>query len=73
MADIYSYDVILDAIRTLAGRGHTDLVETLALELADIVLGDRHVRQVTVTVEKLELGPEAVGISLTRRRPERVA
>ena len=68
MADIYSYDVILDAIRTLAGRGHTDLVETLALDLADTVLADNRVRQVTVTVEKLELGPQAVGVSLTRSR-----
>ena len=70
MADIYSYDVILDAIRRLAGRGHTDLVETLALDLADAVLDDRRIRQVTVTVEKLELGPQAVGISLTRSRPQ---
>ena len=66
MADIYSYDVILDAIRGLAARGHTDLVETLALDLADLVLTDRRVWAVTVSVEKLELGPEAVGISITR-------
>lgn len=68
MADIYSYDVILDAIRTLAGRGHTDLVETLAVDLADTVLADARVRKVTVAVEKLELGPAAVGVSLTRSR-----
>lgn len=68
MADIYSYDVIIDAIRSLAARGHTDLVETLALELADTVLADARVREVTVRVEKLELGPAAVGIAVTRRR-----
>ncbi|MCD1643645.1 (5-formylfuran-3-yl)methyl phosphate synthase [Aurantimonas coralicida] len=68
MADIYSYDLILDAIRALAARGHTDLVETLAVELAETVLADARIREVTVRVEKLELGPEAVGIELTRRR-----
>ncbi|MEF2552098.1 (5-formylfuran-3-yl)methyl phosphate synthase [Aurantimonas sp. A2-1-M11] len=68
MADIYSYDLILDAIRALAARGHTDLVETLAVDLAETVLADRRIREVTVRVEKLELGPEAVGIELTRRR-----
>lgn len=68
MAEIYSYDVIIDAIRSLAERGHTDLVETLALELADTVLADARVREVTVRVEKLELGPAAVGIAVTRGR-----
>ena len=68
MADIYSYDVILDAIRTLAGRGHTDLVETLAVELADVLLADPRLWQVTVRVEKLELGPEAVGVEISRGR-----
>ena len=68
MADIYSYDLIMDAVRTLAARGHTDLVETLAEELADTVLADRRVRSVTVKVEKLELGPAAVGIEIRRSR-----
>ncbi|WP_206453142.1 (5-formylfuran-3-yl)methyl phosphate synthase [Aurantimonas marina] len=68
MAEIYSYDVIIDAIRSLAARGHTDLVETLALDLAHTVLADVRVREVTVRVEKLELGPAAVGIAVTRRR-----
>jgi len=68
MAEIYSYDVIIDAIRSLAARGHTDLVETLALDLAETVLEDARVREVTVRVEKRELGPAAVGIAVTRRR-----
>ena len=68
MADIYSYDVILDAIRSLAGHGHTELVETLAVELADTLLADPRLRQVTVRVEKLELGPEAVGVEISRGR-----
>ncbi|MEH6717566.1 MAG: (5-formylfuran-3-yl)methyl phosphate synthase [Aurantimonas endophytica] len=65
---VYSYDVIIDAIRALAESGHTDLVETLALDLAHTILADTRVREVTVRVEKLELGPRAVGVEITRRR-----
>ncbi len=65
---VYSYDVIIDAIRALAESGHTDLVETLALDLTRTVLADRRVHAVTVRVEKLELGPRAVGVEITRRR-----
>lgn len=66
MGDIYSYDIIMDAVRGLAARGHTDLVETLAEELAALVLVDRRVLAVTVRVEKLELGPAAVGVEIRR-------
>ncbi|UIJ72259.1 (5-formylfuran-3-yl)methyl phosphate synthase [Aurantimonas sp. HBX-1] len=67
---VYSYDVIIDAIRALAESGHTDLVETLALDLARTILADARVREVTVRVEKLELGPRAVGVEITRRRED---
>lgn len=66
MADIYSYDLITDAIRDLAARGHVELVETLAEQLAARVLADRRVKSVLVRVEKLDLGPEAVGIEILR-------
>ena len=69
MADIYSYDLIMDAVRSLVASGHTDFVETLAEELAATVLGDRRVRAVTVKVEKLQLGPGAVGIEIRRLQP----
>ena len=67
MTDIYSYDLIMDAVRTLVARGHTDLVETLAEDLAATLLRDRRVAAVTIRVEKLELGPAAVGIEIRRR------
>ena len=60
----------MDAIRTLAERGHTDLVETLALSLCRTMLADRRMHEVTVRVEKLALGPDAVGIELTRSRTD---
>ncbi|EAU40031.1 hypothetical protein FP2506_02280 [Fulvimarina pelagi HTCC2506] len=67
MADVYSYDVIIDAIKALAERGHTILVEELAIRLAETLLSDRRVRQITVRVEKLGLGPGAVGVEIVRR------
>ncbi|MBB3936394.1 dihydroneopterin aldolase [Aureimonas phyllosphaerae] len=67
MGDVYSYDIVMDAARRLCERGHTDLVETLAEELAVELLTDRRVAEVMVRVEKLDLGPEAVGIEIRRR------
>ncbi|MCW4115598.1 dihydroneopterin aldolase [Aurantimonas sp. MSK8Z-1] len=64
--EVYSYDIIMDGVRTLVHRGHTDLVETLAEELAAFLLQDRRLAAVTVRVEKLELGPGAVGIEIRR-------
>ncbi len=66
MGEVYSYDIIMDAARRLAERGHTDLVETLAEELAAELLSDARLAEVMVRVEKLDLGPEAVGIEIRR-------
>ncbi|MBC8130364.1 MAG: dihydroneopterin aldolase, partial [Rhizobiaceae bacterium] len=68
MADIYSYDIIMDAVRDIVARGHTGLVETLAEELAATVLNDRRVETVIVKVEKLDLGPAAVGVEISRSK-----
>jgi dihydroneopterin aldolase len=68
MGDVYSYDIVMDAARRLCERGHTDLVETLAEELAGELLIDPRVAEVRVCVEKLDLGPEAVGIEIRRKR-----
>lgn len=67
MADVYSYDVIIDAITALAERDHTILVEELATRLSETLLKDRRVREVSVRVEKLGLGPGAVGVEIVRR------
>ncbi len=68
MGEVYSYDIIMDAARRLVERGHTDLVETLAEELAAELLADARVADVMVRVDKLDLGPEAVGIEIRRSR-----
>ncbi len=65
--DVYSYDIVLDTARRLCERGHTDLVETLAEETPAELLTDRRVAEVMVRVEKLDLGPEAVGIEIRRK------
>ena len=65
---IFSYDLILDAIRLVVGRGHSDFVETLAEGVAEIVLGHPRVTQVRVKVEKLDVIAGAVGVEICRER-----
>ncbi|WP_062111021.1 dihydroneopterin aldolase [Aureimonas sp. AU40] len=71
VSEVYSYDIVTDAIRRLADQGHTDLVEALAEDLAADLLGDGRLLSVEIQVEKLDLGPEAVGVVIRRRREDR--
>lgn len=73
MRDVLSYDIMTDGIRLIASAGHTPLVETLAERIAAFVLGYSRVQQVTVKVEKLDLGPGAVGVEIRRQRPADIA
>ena len=41
MRAVFSYDVILDAIRLVTGRGHVNFIETIAEDVAEIVSGIR--------------------------------
>ena len=68
MRSIFSYDVILDAIRLVVGRGHVDFVETLAEEVAAIVLRHARVRSVRVNVQKLDVIDGSVGVEIRRER-----
>jgi dihydroneopterin aldolase len=68
MRDVFSYDVIIDAIRALVEQGHIVLVETLAENIAQRVLQHADILSTTVRVEKLDLGPAAVGVEITRKR-----
>jgi dihydroneopterin aldolase len=68
MRHVFSYDVIMDGIRAIVARGHVELSETLAEQVAAHVLEDPRVVRVTVRVEKLELGPGGVGVEIERRR-----
>ncbi len=68
MRSIFSYDVILDAIQLVVGRGHVDFVETLAEEVAAIVLRHARVRSVRVNVQKLDVIGGSVGVEIRRER-----
>lgn len=68
VANVLSYDRIVKGIREVIGRGHVNLVETLAEEVAQLCLADRRVSWVRVRVEKLDVIAEAaaVGVEIER-------
>ncbi len=68
MRHVFSYDIIMDGIRTIVARGHVQLSEALAEQVAAHVLEDPRVMRVIVRVEKLELGPGGVGVEIERKR-----
>ena len=73
MRDVFSYDVITDAIRMIVAQEHIALVEMLAERIAAVVLTHPRVASATVRVEKLDVGPGAVGVEITRERPAEAA
>ena len=72
MADVFSYDIISDAIRMLTDDQHVALVETLAERIAALVLDHPRVVSVRVSVEKLDVGTGVVGVTIQRRRDDPV-
>ncbi len=69
MASIVSYDLIIDAVHRLTDGRHVVFVETLAEEIAAALLAVPRIAAVRVTVEKLDIGPGAVGVAIERQRP----
>jgi dihydroneopterin aldolase len=71
MRTVFSYDVIMDAIRIILASGHIDMVETIAERLAEMVLRHARAQAVSVQVEKLDVAPGSVGVRIRReRQPE---
>lgn len=68
MRHIFSYDLILDGIKNLVSLGHVELVETLAERVAALILAYPRIKKVIVRVDKLELGPAAVGVEIEREK-----
>lgn len=68
--NVLSYEDIVDGIREILGRGHINLVETLAEDIASLCLADSRVAQARVAVDKLDVEPDAaaVGIEIERSR-----
>jgi len=73
MRGVFSYDVIIDAIKIILGRGHVDLIETLASDLADEVLRHPSVTRASVRVEKLDVVNGVVGVEIKRERAAETA
>jgi dihydroneopterin aldolase len=69
MRDVFSYDVIIDGIRMIVAQEHIALIETLAERIAALILAQHRVVSVTVAIEKLDVGPGAVGVEIVRKRP----
>ena len=68
MRAIFSYDLILDAIRIIAAHGHHEFVEGLAESVAASVLGHDRARVVRIVARKLDVIDGAVGVEIVRRR-----
>lgn len=69
MVEVPSYTDIIDAIDHIIGRGHINLVETLAEEITTMLLRDQRIGGVRVLIEKLERGPVR-GVEIYRTRPD---
>lgn len=68
MRGVFSYDVVIDAIKLILSRGHIDLIETLASGIAEEVLRYPSVVRVCVRVEKLDVVHGTVGVEIKRER-----
>jgi dihydroneopterin aldolase len=68
MRDVFSYDLILDAIHRVLAQGHVELLETLGERIAGTLLVYPDVARLTIRLEKLDVGPAVVGIEIVRER-----
>jgi dihydroneopterin aldolase len=68
MRQVFSYDVLTDAVRAVVAEEPVHLVETLAERIAARLLEHAAIMRVKVKVEKLDLGPGGVGVEIMRER-----
>jgi dihydroneopterin aldolase len=73
MRDVFSYDLVVDAIKLILSRGHVALVETLAEQIATALLVHPPVVSLKVRVEKLDVIDGCVGIEIKRERAAETA
>lgn len=64
----FDYDTIIKGIKSIIARGHINLVETLAEEVARHCLAHPRAARVTVKIEKLDKEPGAVGVEIVREK-----
>ncbi len=64
----FDYDYVINGIKGIIARGHINLVETLAEEVAQHCLDHPRVARVTVSIKKLDKDPGAVGVEIVRSK-----
>jgi dihydroneopterin aldolase len=67
---ILSYDRIAEAIGAELAAERLNLLETLAERVAERILAEPAAMRVFVRIEKLDLGPYALGVEIVRSRAE---
>ncbi len=72
IGNVVCYEEIANAARAVCARGHVNLVETLAEDLARACFVNVQVRSVRVRVEKLDVFEDAysAGVEIERFNPE---
>ena len=72
VANVVSYEDVVDRVRAAVARRHINLVETLAEDIASVCLQDGRVSTVRVRVEKLDAISDAasVGVEIERSSPK---
>ncbi len=68
IAEVPSYDNLVEAVHATLAEGHINLVETMAEEIARHILEDSRIVWVRIRIDKLERGPGAVGVEIVRPR-----
>lgn len=68
IAGAFDYDTIIGGIKDAVARGHINLVETVAEDVARKCLAHPRASRVTVKVEKLDKEPGAVGVEIVRSK-----
>jgi dihydroneopterin aldolase len=67
----FDYDTIIKGIKDIIARGHINLVETLAEDVAHHCLVHPRAARVTVRIEKLDKEPGALGVEIVRAKADR--
>lgn len=65
---VINYEKVVAAIRAIAGSGHIDLCEGFAEKVAEACFADPRVAHVQITVEKLDVFPDAEGVGAILER-----
>lgn len=68
--NVVSYDKLITGIREIIARGHVNLIETLADDIATLCMTNPLVEHARIGVDKLDIEPDAesVGVEIERSR-----